>query len=261
MRPPSISRRVLFALVAACVLAGSAAQAVELRVVCSGGFAAAFRELASEFQRQSGHTLVTEWGPSMGNTPNAVPQRLARNERIDVVIMVGYALDDLARQGKVVPDSRAELARSLIGAAVRRGAPHPDISTVEAFRQTLLNAKSVVYSDSASGVYIQSEMFKRMGIADQMTTKARMVPAEPVGEVVARGDAELGFQQISELKPVNGIDLLGPIPAEVQKVTIFSAGTVSTSHNQAAARELIRFLASPRAAAVVTASGMESVGK
>ena len=239
LRRSFLSRAIPFAL--ALLAFAAAVQAAEIRVVSSGGFAAAYRALAPEFERQTGHTLVTDWGPSMGNTANAVPQRLARNEPIDVVIMVGYALGHLVEQGKVVPDSRVDLARSLIGAAVRTGAPHPDIGTVDALRRTLLEARSVAYSDSASGVYIQNEMFKRLGIAEQMSGKARMIPADPVGEVVARGEAELGFQQISELKPVHGIDLLGPIPAEVQQVTVFSAGVVAGSRQQEAARALIRY--------------------
>lgn len=256
---PILRRAVCLGFAATLFLAG-AARAAEVRVVSSGGFAAAYRALAPEFERRTGHTLVTGWGPSMGNTVNAVPQRLARDEPIDVVIMVGYALGELAQRGKVVPDSRVDLARSLIGAAVRRGAPRPDIGTVDALRRALLDAKSVVYSDSASGVYIEREMFKRLGIAERMAGKARMVPADPVGEVVARGEAELGFQQISELKPVHGIDLLGPIPAEVQRVTVFSAGVVAGSREPEAARALIRFLASPVAADAIRASGMEPMG-
>lgn len=251
---------------AACIgfavaLLATAAQAVEVRVVSSGGFAAAYRALAPEFERRTGDKLVTEWGPSMGKTANAVPQRLARNEPIDVVIMVGYALGDLAKDGKVLPDSRVDLARSLIGAAVRHGAPHPDISTVDGLKRALLAAKSVVYSDSASGVYIERELFKRLGIADQMAGKARMIPADPVGEVVARGDADLGFQQISELKPVHGIDMLGPIPDEVQSVTVFSAGVVAGTQHEAAARALIGFLSSPQAASAVRESGMDPIAK
>lgn len=255
---PILRRAACLGFAAVLGLVG-AARADELRVVSSGGFAAAYRTLAPEFERQTGHTLVTEWGPSMGKTANAVPQRLARDEPIDVVIMVGYALADLARQNKVVADSQMDLARSLIGAAVRAGAPHPDISTVEALRQALLEAGRVAYSDSASGVYIQNEMFKRLGVADRMAGKARMIPADPVGEVVARGEADLGFQQISELKAVHGIDLLGPIPAEVQQATVFSAGVIASSRHPDAARALIRFLASPAAAATVQDSGMEPV--
>ena len=257
MTLPSIPRRLAAFGFGAFLTLAATARADEVHVVSSGGFSAAYRALAPEFERRTGHTLVTEWGPSMGTTVNAVPQRLARHENIDVLIMVGYTLGDLAQQGKVVPDSRADLARSFIGAAVRAGAPHPKIDTVDELRQALLDAKSVAYSDSASGVYVQAELFKRLGIADRMAGKARMIPAEPVGGVVARGEAELGFQQISELKPVAGIDVLGPIPAEVQQVTVFSAGVVAGSAHQDAARALIRFLASPAAAEAVRESGLE----
>ncbi|KMO16364.1 substrate-binding domain-containing protein [Methylobacterium platani] len=238
------------------LLAG-AASAAELRVVSSGGFAAAYRALAPEFERRTGDTLVTEWGPSMGHTPQAVPARLERGEPIDVVVMVGYALDDLAKQGKVEADTRTPLARSGIAIAVRAGAPKPDIATDEALRRTLLAAKSIAYSDSASGVYIERELFKRLGIEDQVKGKARMIPAEPVGAVVARGDAEIGFQQLSELKPVPGIEIVGLLPQDVQLYTVFSAGVVAGSRQPEAARALVRFLASPEAAAAVRASGME----
>ena len=142
---------------------------------------------------------------------------------------------------------------------MRAGAPKPDISSVDALRRTLLAAKSVAYSDSASGVYVQNELFKRLGIADEMKGKSRMIPAEPVGEVVARGDAEIGFQQISELKPVSGIDIVGPLPSEVQKITVFSAGIATNAKEPAAGKALIDFLASPAAAPVLINSGLTPV--
>ncbi|ACA20410.1 extracellular solute-binding protein family 1 [Methylobacterium sp. 4-46] len=246
-------------LVLPLLLAG-AALAAEVRVVSSGGFAAAYRALAPEFERRTGHRLVAEWGPSMGQTPQAVPARLARGEPIDVVIVVGYALDDLIRQGKVSANSRTALARSGIALAVRAGAPMPDISSVEGLRRTLLAATSIAYSDSASGVYIERDLFKRLGIAEQVKDKARMIPAEPVGAVVARGEAEVGFQQLSELKPVPGIQIVGLLPEEVQLYTLFSAGVVAGSREPEPARALIRFLAGPEAAAAVRASGMEPLG-
>lgn len=241
------------------VLLASAAfaNAAEVRVVSSGGFAAAYKTLAPQFEKQTGDTVVAAWGPSMGTTTDAVPQRLARGERFDVLIMVGYALDDLIKQGKVMPDSRTELAQSGIGVVVKAGAPRPDISTPDALKEALLKAKSIAYSDSASGVYIQNEMFKRLGIEDQVRGKARMIPAEPVGQVVARGEAEIGFQQISELKPIKGIDLVGPLPAAVQKVTVFSAGIPVNAEQPEAGKALINFLASPQAAPEIVASGME----
>jgi molybdate transport system substrate-binding protein len=234
-----------------------AANAAEVHVVSSGGFAAAYRTLAPVFEQKTGDRLVVGWGPSMGKTPDTVPARLARGEPIDVVIMVGYALGDLIKQGKVTAGSRVDLAQAGIGIVVRQGSPHPDVSSVEALKRTLLAAKSIAYSDSASGVYISSEMFKKMGIADQVAGKARMIPAEPVGAVVARGAAEIGFQQISELKPIKGIDLVGPLPDGLQQYTVFSAGIVSGSKQPAEAAALIRFLGSPEAASAIVESGME----
>lgn len=253
-----LGRRVVLCL-AALLLAGPAL-AAEVRVVSSGGFAAAYRALVPGWEQATGNSVSTGWGPSMGKTVDAVPARLARGEPVDVLIMVGYALEDLVKQGVVTPGSRVDLARSGIGVVVRAGARHPDVSTSAALRQALLDAKSVAYSDSASGVYIQNEMFKRLGIAEQMAGKARMIPAEPVGEVVARGDAEIGFQQMSELKPIRGIDLVGPLPPEVQQVTVFSAGVLARSGQADAARALIAYLAGPGAAAAITESGMEPMG-
>ena len=246
-------------VVVAWTLAG-AADAAEIRVVSSGGFAAAFRVLAPAFERATGHTVVTGWGPSMGQTADAVPARLARGEPIDVLIMVGDALGPLIGQGTVAADSRADLARSGIGVVVRAGAPRPDISSADALRRALLAARSIAYSDSASGVYIEREMLPRLGIADQVAGRARMIPAEPVGAVVARGDAEIGFQQISELRPIRGIDLVGPLPPGLQRMTVFSAGMMARSREPEAARALIRFLASPAAAGAIVDSGMEPMG-
>ena len=259
MRPfLPITRAALIALAALLPLAG-AARAADIRVVSSGGFAAAYRVLAPEFERRTGHHLISGWGPSMGETQDAVPQRLARGEPIDVVIMVGYALERLVEAGKVAPADHTDLARSGIGVVVREGAPVPDVGSVEALRRALLAAKSVAYSDSASGVYIERQMFRRMGIEAEMRGKARMIPAEPVGRVVARGEAEIGFQQISELKPIPGIALAGPLPEGVQQVTVFSAGVLAASPEAEAARALVRFLASPEAATAIRESGMEPV--
>ena len=257
MRPTIDFKACLLAL--GLAFAASAANAEEIRIVSSGGFAAAYKALAPKFERRTGDTLVAGWGPSMGDTVDAVPSRLARGEPIDVVIMVGYALDDLMKKGKVMEASRRDLARSDIGVAVRAGAPRPDIHSPEALKQALLEARSIAYSDSASGVYIQNEMLKKLGIAEALAGKAHKIPAEPVGAVVARGEADIGFQQISELKPVPGIDLVGPLPAELQKTTIFSAGIVAGSSHAEAARKLIDFLSSPAAAAAIENTGMTPI--
>lgn len=173
--------------------------------------------------------------------------------------MVGYALGDLIKQGKVVADSRVDLVKSPIGIAVKSGAPRPDISSADSVKQALLAAKSVAYSDSASGVYVSTEMFAKLGIADQMKDKARMIPATPVGEIVARGEAEIGLQQISELKPVSGIDIVGPLPEPLQKITVFSAGIASVSKEPDAGKALISFLASPDARDALVNSGLDPI--
>ena len=252
-------RRGLVLAAAVLALAG-AAQAAEVRVMISGGFSAAYHELAPVFERSTGHTLKTTAGPSMGDTPEAIPNRIQRGEPVDVVIMVGSALDDLIHRSKVVADSRVDLARSRIGMVVRAGAPRPDIGSVEAFKRTVLAAKSIAYSDSASGVYLSQVLFPRLGIAAQVAGKSRMIPAEPVGAVVARGEAEIGFQQISELLPVSGIDLVGALPAELQKITVFSAGVAANANEPQAGRALIRFLSSSEAAPAIERSGLEPAG-
>jgi molybdate transport system substrate-binding protein len=243
----------------AALLAASPCLAAEIKVMNSGGFSAAYKVLAPEFEKASGHTLDTAWGPSMGTTPQAIPNRIDRGEPVDVVILVGEALDGLVQRGKVVPGSRVDLARSKIAMAVRQGAVKPDISSMDSFRRVLLNAKSIAYSDSASGVYLETVLFPRMGLAEALKGNARMIPAEPVGLVVGRGEAEIGFQQLSELMPQPGIDIVGLIPAEAQKVTVFAAGISATSQHPEAAKVLIDFLASRKAAEEVARSGMEPV--
>jgi molybdate transport system substrate-binding protein len=236
-----------------------AVQAAELHVMSSGGFTAAYKILGPTFAAESGNTLDTILGPSMGQSPEAIPNRLARGEPADVVIMVGYALDDLIKQGKVIPGSRVELADSRIGISVREGAPKPDIGTVDALRQTLLQAKSIAYSDSASGVYIQNEMFKKLGIEDQARPKAKMVPKIPVASVVADGQYEIGFQQVSELLPVKGAQFVGRIPESVQSVTRYAAGIPAGAKHPEEARALLRFLASPKAQETVKATGLDPI--
>lgn len=246
-------------IAAGLLLFAGSAGAAEIKVMGSAGFKAAYLDLVAEFERTTGHRIVNAWGPSMGATPQAVPNRIARGEPVDVVIVVGDALDKLIKDGKVVAGSRTDLARSLIGAAVRAGAPKPDIGSVAAFKTALADAKSIAYSDSASGVYIETVLYNKLDVSDAIRAKSKMIPAEPVGEVVARGDAELGFQQVSELLPIKGIDVLGPIPAEIQKVTVFAAGIASGAREPEAATALIKFLSAPAAAPVIRKSGMEPV--
>jgi molybdate transport system substrate-binding protein len=243
---------------AALLLAGSAG-AAEVRVMISGGLTAAYKELVPEFERLTGHKVLTAYGPSMGTTVNAIPVRLERGEPADVLIMVGYALGDLVTKGKVIADSRVDLVKSPIGIAVKSGAPKPDISSADAVKRALLAAKTIAYSDSASGVYVSTEMFDKLGIKEAMKDKARKIPATPVGEIVAHGDAEIGFQQISEMLPVPGIDIVGQLPPELQKITVFSAGIATVSKEPDAGKTLIKFLASPAASAAIVKSGMEPI--
>ena len=247
------------AALAACAAAAAsgAALAAEIRVMTSGGFTAAYNELVPAFERATGHQVLTAYGASMGSAADSIPSRLARGEPVDVVILAAPALDSLLAQGRVAPGSRVDLVRSAIGLAVRAGAPRPDIRTVEALKRALLDAGSIAYSASASGVYYETELVQRLGLAEQLLPKSRRILSERVGTVVARGDAELGLQQVSELLPIQGIDYLGPLPAEVQRVTVFSAGVSATSREPAAARELIGFFTSAAAVPAIVRSGLE----
>jgi molybdate transport system substrate-binding protein len=259
MKSISANLRALLFSFAGVVLLTGATSAAEIRVMISGGLTAAYNVLVPEFERATGHKVLTAYGPSMGTTINAIPIRLERGEPADVLIMVGYALGDLIKQGKVIADSRVDLTKSPIGIAVKSGAPKPDISSSEAVKRALLAAKSVAYSDSASGVYVSTEMFQRLGIVDAMKDKAKKIPAEPVAGVVARGEAEIGFQQISEMRPVPGVDIVGPLPPVLQKITVFSAGIAIVSKQPEAGRALIKFLASPAASDAIVKSGMEPI--
>ncbi len=237
------------------------ALAEPLTVVSSGGFAAAYKKLVAEWQKQPDHEVNSQWGPSMGATKNAIPQRLDRKEPIDVVIMVGDALDKLMATGQLVPGSKVVLADSTIACAVPQGAPRPDISTVDKLRQTLLNARSVAWSDSASGEYIEREMLPKLGIAEQMRGKGRKIPATPVGEIIASKEADFGCQQRSELLPVHGIDIVGDLPADVQYVTEFSAAVVASSPRRDEATRFLRFLATPENAEVIRSTGLVPMTK
>ncbi len=239
--------------------ASLAAHAADIRVVTSGGFSAAYDELVPLYEQATGHKVITTRGASIGNAPDSIPSRMARGEQFDIVILADAGLDAQVKQGKVVAGSRVDLARSIIGMSVRKGTPKPDISTVAALKQTLLNAKSIAYSASASGTYLSNELFPKLGVADQIKGKATKIFSERVGAVVARGDAEIGFQQVSELLPFKELDFVGPLPDEVQQTIFFSAGIATGAREPEAAKHLIQFLASPAAAAIVRSTGMDPV--
>ncbi len=247
--------RTLAKLTLLCVALLAAPAFAEVRVATSGTFTAAYHALKPDLERALGEPLVTV-ATSIGSGEESIPRRLERNDAIDVVIVADTVLQQLIDTGVVLADSRVDLVRSTIGIAVRAGAPKPDIRTVAALRATLLAAKSVAYSASVSGNYVSTELYAKLGIADAMAAKSRRIEGERVGAVVARGDAELGFQQLSELMPISGIDVVGPLPDVVQKASVFSAGVIARSPNAAAARRLLTLLASPDAAHAIELTGL-----
>ena len=259
MKPVSFVGRLSLIGAVALSMAGAAA-AADVRVMISACFYGVYSELGPAFERASGHRLVTTRGPSMGDSPEAIPARLARGEEADVVILDGGAADALGKRGLLRADSKTELARSLIGMVVRAGAAKPDIGSVEALRSTLLSAQSIAYSDSGSGTYLAGTLFPKLGIAEQVAGKSRRVrgppSGEPVAQLVARGEAEIGFQQVSELIRVPGITFVGTLPAEVQPIFSFAGALTGTVREPEAASALIRFLASPEAAPVISRAGL-----
>ena len=246
-------------------LAATAASAADIRVMISSGFFQVYSQLAPAFEKSSGHKLLTTRGPSVGDSPEAIPTRLTRGEEADVVIMDGHGVDILDQRGLARPGSRIPLAESFIGMVVRAGQPKPDIGTVEALRKALLAAKSIAYSDSSSGTYLSTVGFKKLGIADEVAGKTRKVrgppSGEPVAAVVARGEAEVGFQQVAELIHVPGVDFVGTVPAEIQPPTFFVGALPKNSQHPDAAVALLRFLSSAEAADVITKAGLKPLGR
>ena len=253
-----MNRRSLLAGVL-LICASLVTQAAEIRVITSGAFTEAYKKLVPIYEAASGNKVISAFGASIGNAPDSIPSRFARGEKFDLVILSDGGLEALMKEGKLVPGSRVDLARSQIGVAVRKGTPKPDISTVEALKQSLLKAKSVAYSASASGTYLSTELFPKLGIAEQMKVTAQKIMSERVGAVVARGDAELGFQQVSELIYFKELDLVGTLPDAVQQTIFFSAGLVQGSTEQETAQQLVRFFTSPSVAELVRATGLDPV--
>jgi molybdate transport system substrate-binding protein len=257
--PRSFFVRTIIAV--AALLISQAANAADVRVMISSGFHGAYSELAPAFERTTGNHLITTRGPSMGDSPEAIPARLSRGESADVVILDGGAADELGKRDLVQTDSKVELARSLIGMVVRDGAAKPDISSVDALRNTLLAAKSIAYSDSGSGTYLSTVLFRKLGVADQIAARSRKIrgppSGEPVAAVVARGEAEIGFQQVAELIHVPGVTLVGALPTEVQPNFSFAGVLTKIAKEPEAARALLHFLSSREAAPAVTKAGLK----
>jgi molybdate transport system substrate-binding protein len=237
----------------AAAIGVSGVQAADIKVLCSNGLREVMLALAPEFERVSGHKLNFSFGLAA-----AFKQKIEAGEPFDVAVLTPALLDDVVKQGKVAGDHRAIIARAGNGLAIRAGAARPDIGTVEAFKTTLINAKSIAYAKPGqSGIYFVG-LIDRLGIADAIKTKSRAeANGVEVGAAVARGDAELGVLPISELLPMKGVELLGPFPAEVQGYVVMEAGVGAAAHDQAAAAALVKFLKSPEHFPVIKQKGME----
>jgi molybdate transport system substrate-binding protein len=228
----------------------------QIKVLTSGGFTAAYNILAPQFEQTTGIVLVTAYGASSGGAPDSIPSRLSKGEAADVIILSRSSLDKLTELGQVRPASRIDLVRSGIGMAVRSGATKPDISTKNSFIHTVLSAESIGYSASASGTYLSTVLFPRLGIWGRIEPKSKRILSERVASVVARGEVEIGFQQISEILPIGGVDYVGPIPDDVQMITTFSAGITQRAQNISGANSLIEFLSSKEVAETIAATGL-----
>jgi len=223
-----------------------------VRLLSTLALMGAVRSLAGRYQAELGTRIDADFAPTLG-----LLDRLRGGEAADVVILTREGLDELASEGTVVADSRVDLARSYVGIAVKAGADHPDIATEPTLRATLLGARSVAYSRiGASGIFF-AQLIERMGIASEINAKARIIPSGFTAERLVTGDADLAVQQISELKQVAGVEIVGPIPLHMQSPAVFSAGRLAASKRVVQADELLKYLASPEAATVLRASGLE----
>jgi molybdate transport system substrate-binding protein len=231
--------------------AGSA-NAAEIKVMSTPAYKEAYGELIPAFEKSSGHKVVTIFAGT-----GDMMKRIGGGETVDLVILPAAMIADLTKQGKLVAGSSTAVAQSGIGVAVRAGAPKIDISSGEALKNALLATKSIGLSSGPSGVYLAG-LFQRWGIADPIKGKLVQVPGGmAVGEVVARGEAAIGFQQVSELLPIKGIDFVGPLPADIQEMTVFSAGLHVAAGAPDAAKALVKFLTAPEAAAAIKKAGMQ----
>jgi len=224
---------------------------VEIKVISSQAIKEAYLALAPEFERVSGHKLNTTWNGTID-----LLKKLRAGEVFDLVILVTPSMEEMIKEGKIVPDSRIDLVRSEIAIAVPPGSPRPDLSSVETVKRALLAAKNGVgYSSGPSGVFL-SDLFKHWGIADRIK-QIQTPPGTPVGTLLAKGEVDIGFQQVSELMLYPGIQYVGPVPREMQHVSVFAGGVHTGAKNPGAARELIRFIASPAALPYIKKTGME----
>jgi molybdate transport system substrate-binding protein len=237
--------------VLAFAFASTVAHAAEFKLVSSNAVKSSFEELIPQFEKASGHKVVAKWGTAAG-----LKVEIEKGEVFDVAVLTTGGVDDLIRQGKLSGATRTAVARSAIGVAVRKGAPKPDISTTEAYKKALLSAQTITYVDQgASGIYLK-ELFVRIGIADAIKSKVRLAPTM-AAEFIAKGEAEIGMTQISEILPIAGADLVGPMPAEYQNYTDFASAVSGTAKQADAAKAFLQFLKTPEAAKVMKAKGLE----
>jgi molybdate transport system substrate-binding protein len=247
-------------LAVASFLAYPSAAHAQLKVIISGGFSIAYRQVLPEFERTTGITVTTLSGASQGKGPETIAAQLSRGVTADVAILSREGLSELIAAGRIAAGTDVDLARAALGAAVRSGTRKPDISTIAAFKQALLSAKVVAVPASTSGIYLTTDLFPRLGIADKLDTKI-MPRGSQSAALVAAGDASIVVQPISELLHQPGLDFVGPIPAELQLIQTFAAAIVAGSKELEASRRLIAFLASERAAAAIRNNGMQPVEK
>ncbi len=230
-----------------------------LRVITSGAFAAALKELVPLYERQHQVSVELAFGSSIGAAHDSIPTRLSQGEKFDVFVLAESALDNFIATGHIKNNSKVNLVSSQIAAAVRQGDPEPDISTLAALKHTLLTVGRVAYSASASGTYLSTELFPQLGIADEMAVKAKKIFSERVGTILIRNEADLGFQQLSELLPIAGIKILGDLAPEAQRSFFFSAGIGSDTQKEMQARHLVEFLSSAEAASHIQKTGLKPV--
>lgn len=244
-------------IVAALGLSGlvSSASAAEVKVLTAGAFKQVVLALVPDFEKQTGNKVLVD-----NDTAGGLKKRIESGEAFDVAVITPAVVDDLAGAGKIAPGSRVNLATVGVGVVVKEGAPKPDVTTVEAFKRALLAAKSVAYIDPASGgssgVYIE-KLLERLGIADQIRPKAKLKNGGHVADLIVSGEAELGLHQISEIVPVKGAALVGPLPKEIQNTTTYAAGLSASTQNKDAAQALIKMFSGPAAAAMLKSKGME----
>lgn len=248
------------ALIGVSTFFSASSYAADIKVMSSGGMYSSMEELVPIFEKKTGHKLILISGSSTGNSPTSIPARLASGESADLLMMAGTELDKLTEQGLSISGTRKDLARSRIGLVVKQGSPKPDISTADKFKAALISAKSIGYSASVSGTYLEKEVFPALDSDGKIQAKAKKVVQERVASVVARGELELGLQQVSELISVPGVDFVGVIPEPYQKVTVFSVGIAKKTSDRLAAEELVKFLSSPEAAVIIKKQGLEPIG-